>query len=63
MMAARTLSPVSPGTVRTSTWSSTASGITFVFTPPCAIVGANVVRVIACSSRARPIWSSAASSR
>ncbi len=50
---ARTSSPRWPGSVRTSTWSSTRSGMMFVFTPPRATVGANVVWVAAWTMRAR----------
>ena len=43
-----------PGSVRMSTSRSTVSGMTFVFTPPCRTVGANVVCVQACTMRASP---------
>ena len=48
-----------PGSVRMSTSSSTWSGITLVFVPPCTTVGANVVCVHACAWRASPSGSSA----
>ena len=43
-----------PGSVRMSTWSSTRSGMTLVFVPPCTTVGANVVCVHECAMRDEP---------
>ena len=49
-----TSAPVTPGSVRMSTCSSTLSGMTFVLMPACIIVGANVVWVQAWTILAKP---------
>ena len=59
-MCLRTSSSVSPGITRMSMSRSTTSGITFVFTPPWATFGENVVCVHAWASFATP-WSAARS--